>query len=280
MENLKDLLRNATYVIARNGNIYCIRKSKTTRMILLVECNPYKMRAIDINYYDNELKCIISKSKNIKLANPDEDIMIIASAEKEPIWNRPNENKWFSNFSAKGGKNNQLIMDKDNIVDGKAFLIYTNGKEMQICKCCSKVAAEKLMKSKVAQVENRKDYTKLVIRVNKMDASVKTNEKIHLWKIFSINEHYQEDPVLPLQNCIGTEERGFVAFTNGKEITIAKYDSIQAAKEETHYFAKNTQAYYTENEYNYCEYVENENHIRLEVDGNLFMWQICRIGDN
>lgn len=59
-------------------------------------------------------------------------------------------------------------------------------------------------------------------------------------EIFSINEHYQEDPVLPLQNCIGTEERGFVAFTNGKEITIAKYDSIQAAKEETHYFAKNT----------------------------------------
>ena len=58
MENLKDLLRNATYVIARNGNIYCIRKSKTTKMILLVECNPYKMRAIDINYYDNELKCI------------------------------------------------------------------------------------------------------------------------------------------------------------------------------------------------------------------------------
>lgn len=57
-------------------------------------------------------------------------------------------------------------------------------------------------------------------------------------EIFSINEHYQEDPVLPLQNCIGTEERGFVAFTNGKEITIAKYDSIQAAKEETHYFAK------------------------------------------
>ena len=280
MENLKDLLRNATYVIARNGNIYCIRKSETTKMILLVECNPYRMRAIDINNYDNELKCIISKSKNIKLANPDEDIMIIASAEKEPIWNRPNENKWFSNFSAKGGKNNQLIMDKDNIVDGKAFLIYTNGKEMQICKCCSRVAAEKLMKNKVAQVENRKDYTKLVIRVNKMDASVKTNEKIHLWKIFSINEHYQEDPVLPLQNCIGTEERGFVAFTNGKEITIAKYDSIQAAKEETHYFAKNTKAYYTENEYNYCEYVENENHIRLEVDGNLFMWQICRIGDN
>lgn len=280
MENLKDLLRNATYVIARNGNIYCIRKSETTKTILLVECNPYKMRAIDINNYDNELKCIISKSKNIKLANPDEDIMIIASAEKEPIWNRPNENKWFSNFSAKGGKNNQLIMDKDNIVDGKAFLIYTNGKEMQICKCCSRVAAEKLMKNKVAQVENRKDYTKLVIRVNKMDASVKTNEKIHLWKIFSINEHYQEDPVLPLQNCIGTEERGFVAFTNGKEITIAKYDSIQAAKEETHYFVKNTKAYYTENEYNYCEYVENENHIRLEVDGNLFMWQICRIGDN
>lgn len=32
MENLKDLLRNATYVIARNGNIYCIRKSKTTNM--------------------------------------------------------------------------------------------------------------------------------------------------------------------------------------------------------------------------------------------------------
>ena len=151
---------------------------------------------------------------------------------------------------------------------------------MQICKCCSRVAAEKLMKNKVSQVENRKDYTKLVIRVNKMDASVKTNEKIHLWKIFSINEHYQEDPVLPLQNCIGTEERGFVAFTNGKEITIAKYDSIQAAKEETHYFAKNTKAYYTENEYNYCEYVENENHIRLEVDGNIFMWQICRIGDN
>ena len=199
MENLKDLLRNATYVIARNGNIYCIRKSETTKMILLVECNPYKMRAIDINNYDNELKCIISKSKNIKLANPDEDIMIIASAEKEPIWNRPNENKWFSNFSAKGGKNNQLIMDKDNIVDGKAFLIYTNGKEMQICKCCSRVAAEKLMKNKVSQVENRKDYTKLVIRVNKMDASVKTNEKIHLWKIFSINEHYQEDPVLPLR---------------------------------------------------------------------------------
>lgn len=28
MENLKDLLRNATYVIARNGNIYCIRKAK------------------------------------------------------------------------------------------------------------------------------------------------------------------------------------------------------------------------------------------------------------